>query len=621
MNNKHFVAYIAIIFAAISAGILGYWYEGAQIDKAVGQEPTLLVPKSAEDIMASGKHFGQYLDGSVVEAMFTSAPVFTTPNSPVASVVIPHHDVAGSYAAGVLKSLQYRPTDVVVIIGPNHRSLGYGCFQSEVLSWQTPQGEVEVNKKIVNALVQAKVLTVEESTFDGEQSIAAVVPLVQKVWPNMQVVAIAVKPGEICAGQVDKFATKLAETLSENALVISSVDFSHYLSSNYASFHDDLSLAVLAEGDTVRAKRIEVDSPNTLATILRYNELNGSQTFSLAARTDSNEILKQSRDLPGTTHVSGYFSMGKPVESKTITIQFFGDMMLDRNVAKVMSTSGLDYVLSKMRGEEYRYFYGADLLVANLEGPFAATRIDTTKSIAFRFDPKLILDLKRYNFSAFSLANNHLYDMGKANEQYTRDLLKDNGFGYFGNQIKEDAEYMWVANNDNTPGLPEPVVFIGINNTDHVLNMTKVAEAIASAKKISRYVFVVPHWGVEYKTESRTAERALARRLIDLGVTAVIGGHPHVVQEMEIYKGKPIFYSLGNFIFDQYFSKETQEGLSVGLVLEGGKVKTTYVFPFYSVKSSNQWMSGSRLETWMEWWNKSSRLEGGEFKNNKLETK
>lgn len=302
--------------------------------------------------------------------------------------------------------------------------------------------------------------------------------------------------------------------------------------------------------------------------------------------------------------------------TSTISVQFFGDMMLERNVAKAMGTKGLDYLFEKIAGEKNGLSHHADLLVANLEGPFAPTRVPTTKSIAFRFDPKLAGQLKKYQFDGFSLANNHTLDMGKQNVDFTRNTLREQGLAYFGYQTKEDKELVWIA---EIPEKTDKVAFVGFNNTDHPLNMTKVTETINDAKEKARYVIVFMHWGPEYKQISRTQERDLAHLLVDKGVDAVIGAHPHVVQEMELYKGKPIFYSLGNFIFDQYFSKETQEGISVGLIFQEGQVKSAYVFPFYGVKSQVQLMEGEREQKFFEWFNKNSRIGDKKFEKGKIE--
>jgi poly-gamma-glutamate synthesis protein (capsule biosynthesis protein) len=302
--------------------------------------------------------------------------------------------------------------------------------------------------------------------------------------------------------------------------------------------------------------------------------------------------------------------------SSTISIQFFGDIMLDRNVAKNMGKDGLDYLFKNLYGEDKGLYPITDLTIANQEGPYAPARVPTTKSIAFRFDPNLAPQLKKYGFTAVSLANNHSLDMGWKNVDFTEKTLDQNNVGHFGNQLKENKTLTWIS---KIPGKKDQVAFIGLNNTDHPLDMLKVYEAIKDAKQHSRYVIVFMHWGVEYKNISNDAQRNLAHLLIDKGVDAVIGAHPHVVEEAELYKNKPIFYSLGNFIFDQYFSEETQEGLSVGLILQDGAVKSAYLFPMYGVKSQVQLMEEERRDKFLEWFNENSRMGGKKFVEGKIQ--
>ena len=90
------------------------------------------------------------------------------------------------------------------------------------------------------------------------------------------------------------------------------------------------------------------------------------------------------------------------------------------------------------------------------------------------------------------------------------------------------------------------------------------------------------HWGFEYDTKPSSRQREIAHKLVDSGADVVIGHHPHVVQPIEIYKGKAIFYSLGNFIFDQN-TKETKRGFGVGTVYRDGRMEY-YLFP-YTIKS------------------------------------
>jgi poly-gamma-glutamate synthesis protein (capsule biosynthesis protein) len=99
----------------------------------------------------------------------------------------------------------------------------------------------------------------------------------------------------------------------------------------------------------------------------------------------------------------------------------------------------------------------------------------------------------------------------------------------------------------------------------------KLAEELAL---FSEDVFVVVflHWGNEYETLHTKSQEDFAHFFIDSGVDLVVGAHPHVVQDVETYNGKRIYYSLGNFVFDQYWNEEVQTGLMVKVVLEGDSV-------------------------------------------------
>jgi gamma-polyglutamate biosynthesis protein CapA len=111
-----------------------------------------------------------------------------------------------------------------------------------------------------------------------------------------------------------------------------------------------------------------------------------------------------------------------------------------------------------------------------------------------------------------------------------------------------------------------------------------VLSQVRQAKKTTDFVVVVPHWGAEYKLNIQPALQRQAHQLIDAGADLIIGGHPHVVEPVEVYKNKFIAYSLGNFIFDQYFSTDTQRGLMLNLSVAKHQLIVTIV-PLVSVQS------------------------------------
>ena len=160
------------------------------------------------------------------------------------------------------------------------------------------------------------------------------------------------------------------------------------------------------------------------------------------------------------------------------------------------------------------------------------------------------------------------------------------------------------------------IAFVAFDDVSKKINDRNLTEIIQKLKTENDSVIVTPHWGEEYQyLKSNKRQQKLAHAMIDAGADIIIGHHPHVVQEMEIYNGKPIFYSLGNFIFDQYFSPETQIGLAVGLVLSENGKQSIFVFPLQSTQSQVKLMSGEALNNFFTQFTAKSRLDNNKFDN------
>jgi len=241
-----------------------------------------------------------------------------------------------------------------------------------------------------------------------------------------------------------------------------------------------------------------------------------------------------------------------------LTMLVVGDIMLDRTVATRTTRSGdKSYPFRKL---PTNWLSGFDVTVGNLEGPLTPTRRPPEKSIDFQFDPAWGSILKEQGFDAFSQANNHALDQGALGYADSVRRLREAGFTVFGHQV--DDGLIALA---TTTVKGERLAFLGWNTTDSPINFTQAEEAIYRAKQQSDLVMAFLHWGQEYRDRPESDTVALAHWLIDHGVDVVIGGHPHWVQGISSYKGKPIVWSLGNFVFDQDWSKETQQGLTVAL--------------------------------------------------------
>jgi poly-gamma-glutamate capsule biosynthesis protein CapA/YwtB (metallophosphatase superfamily) len=245
---------------------------------------------------------------------------------------------------------------------------------------------------------------------------------------------------------------------------------------------------------------------------------------------------------------------------QSVTILFAGDMMFDRYIREKAEQKGYDFLLEKMRER----LVSADMTVANLEGPITSrasksvgSKIGEARNYVFTFAPQVAEALNRNNIGLLHLGNNHILNFGQEGLEETRRLLNHAGVEYFGDPY--DAE--------KRMGIYEikgvKIGFVSYNqfapNKDAVAD---TIEDIRRSKPLADTVVVYAHWGAEY-VSAREREKALARQFVDEGADLVIGSHPHVVQESEIYRGKNIYYSLGNFIFDQYFRPETKRGLAV----------------------------------------------------------
>ena len=221
----------------------------------------------------------------------------------------------------------------------------------------------------------------------------------------------------------------------------------------------------------------------------------------------------------------------------------FGDMMLDRYVRTTIQKKGLEHIFLPIN----KVFLGSDLVLANLEGSFTdfAPNPDVD-SLKFTFDPKLIPELKKIGFNIFNLANNHALDFGSAGFAQSKEYLKKNNLDYFGDP-KNDAEISIIK---NILGLK--IGFIGFNGLIGMID--PVLEEIEKVKEESDIVAVYTHWGTEYNENFTKIQADQAHQLIDAGADVIFGSHPHVVEPIEEYRGKIIFYSLGNFVFYQLFS-------------------------------------------------------------------
>lgn len=485
--------------------------------------------------------------------------------------IVSHHLIVSPEIASFFSDLKSQSPETVVIIGPNHFNIGRSNISISAYPYKTPWGMVYPEERYVTELINSKAVYNDEDPFTREHSISALVSFVSYYLPDTKIVPIIIKKGTK-KEDVDKLAKNLDLILSENDIVVSSVDFSHHLNQNSAEFHDEMSVDAISSFDYDRVLKSEIDSPASINVLLKYLELRGKQKM-IYKNINSADISEDAFSEDVTSYVFARFFAGEAEDSEKVSLLSFGDMMLSRDVEKAMQ-KGLD-PFEKIRGTEGNFLRGVDFISANFEGVITEKETCPSKNNSFVLKPEISDLISGNNINLLSLANNHISDCGKGGLLETREFLSEKAIYSFGDFSVEKS---FIEKEISS----KKIVFMGIDSTVHSDDLTPYCEQVKELKRNNDYVVVNIHWGFEYHKVPSESQIKMAHILVDSGADLVIGHHPHVVQSVEIYKDKAIFYSVGNFIFDQ-IGEGKDEGIGVGAVFEPKGVKY-FIFP-YDIKN------------------------------------
>jgi poly-gamma-glutamate synthesis protein (capsule biosynthesis protein) len=255
-----------------------------------------------------------------------------------------------------------------------------------------------------------------------------------------------------------------------------------------------------------------------------------------------------------------------------VTLLFAGDLMLADGPGQTIARGG------DPLAPFAAILNAADFRIGNLEIPIAnGGQPHASKIATFRADPQVVPVLHG-RFDAVSLANNHSGDYGHDAFVETMRHLSNAGIAYFGggHNLAEAHRPLWIDKNGLKIAILgynefKPRAFeAGANWPGVAWSEDDLVIADIRAAKIAGADLVIPfmHWGWEKETRPSERQKAFARKMIDEGAALVVGSHPHVTQGAEIYKGKPIVYSLGNFVFDGFDYPEARRGWLLRLKLD-----------------------------------------------------
>jgi poly-gamma-glutamate synthesis protein (capsule biosynthesis protein) len=278
--------------------------------------------------------------------------------------------------------------------------------------------------------------------------------------------------------------------------------------------------------------------------------------------------------------LSGQKQDAKIKETKEeVTISFLGDIMMDRGVkTSVYKNYSGDYnSLFKNLGE----LKEDDITFANLEGPVSDVGNNVGSKYSFRMEEQSLDALKNASFEIVSFANNHVGDWNVAAFNDTLVNLSQKGIAYTGagENIGDASEVRIIEKNGVKVGF---LAFTDVGPNWMAAGESKSGILLASDPKRLEYIktakekvdvlVVSYHWGDEY-VPFNARQKTLAESSIDAGADIIAGHHPHVIQDTIQYKDGLIMYSLGNAIFDQYFSEETMKGALVKVTVDKNGIK------------------------------------------------
>jgi poly-gamma-glutamate capsule biosynthesis protein CapA/YwtB (metallophosphatase superfamily) len=271
---------------------------------------------------------------------------------------------------------------------------------------------------------------------------------------------------------------------------------------------------------------------------------------------------------------------------KQTTILATGDIMLSRAVDTEMDKHGRLYPFQ----ETLELTNDANFTFGNLESPFREGN-SISQPMTFGAEKSSLEGLITSGFDAVNLANNHFGNQGQSGMKTTFDVLKGK-IDFFGAGTNDtDACKPFIKDINGSL-----VAFLGYTDTDVIpdsyiansshggvciMNETTLRINLLDAQQKADFIIVSMHSGTEYTPNPNQRQKDFAHAAIDAGADLVIGHHPHVVQAIEFYKGKFINYSLGNFIFDQSWSKETQQGLVTKFTLTLNQITKIELIPIH----------------------------------------
>lgn len=490
------------------------------------------------------------------------------------AIVLPHHDLILNRFDNFYQNFTQIERDQIkkiIILSPNHY-------------------QPQTNQMVSDERVKA------------DHGVAIHLPFIAKYFPDAELEGVLLSRN-IPKSSLQKLITQLdQEVEKQSTLILVSTDFSHYLDAATANQMDEQTQKLICNSNTEEILKLSddyLDCPACVYILLNLDFVRQTDKICPEMVFHGNS----SQFMPGgdNQHTTSYFVMRwnhqpellsaedlkietQKKDTQIVKLLFGGDLSFDRYIRRMGVQHGLGSILSELKS----FFADYDAVIVNLESPITddesvsmGSAIGSRDNYIFTSPAETAQVLSDHNLKIVNLGNNHILNFGEDGLNRTLDYLSAADIAHFGNMDSTSSSYL-VKEVDG--------IRLGLVNYNQ-FSTNSINQSLADIKSVeskSDLTILYAHWGEEYTPEANIYIQDLAHRFVDQGADLIIGSHPHVIQQTEVYQGKKIYYSLGNFVFDQYFSPETKKGLLVEVEINAANLDIETNEYYVNMKSNGQ---------------------------------
>ena len=490
-----------------------------------------------------------------MEGVYTADKTIDPPKDyKIRALIVPHHLTATVTIADGIKMLANQKFSKILLITPDHfnRCPKIACTVNGV--FKTIFGEVQTSLDTVQKLLSSDMISDSPDLFKNEHGIYAVLPYFAHYFPDVTITPLVLSQKIPWGTRRDELLRVIEEQIDTETILVVSSDFSHYLSLDKADEMDEKTVQTIFSKDLDGIRKLQnpsqSDCPECLWLAGSIADRNDFYNPSVVLHTNSARILNDEKVSETTSHFSIVWYENSFLKSNDLAVA--GDVTFTRG-----NIPGLPKKISD-------WWSGSDLRLVNLEGPLAEKCV--TQSNPYIFCNKEDIWLRTKKFAThWGIINNHMLDLGALGFADTKKIIESAG---------EKSVTDTPFENDDVRIYAFTAIMNPVKDA-RSFDIPKKNKAIIDglkSHKDGKLNIVYVHYGAEYKALISDSEKRFLESFINAGADVVIGVHSHVVSDMRIYKGKPIFHSLGNFIFDQYDSVATSTSEIVRLKKQNNQI-------------------------------------------------